>query len=113
MVPCVRFLPTVTIVPSPGGVVILSALAYCAEMVNHDLTVTSGSDGDHSGPDDPHYKGDAYDIRIHDLPDQSTKDKVLKFLTSYLGVRFYAFIEAPGTDNEHIHCQVAKGVPYP
>lgn len=98
---------------APGGFRILNVLDNVSHDMNLDLVITSGTDGEHSGPDDPHHRGEAYDIRCHDLPD---KDKVLERLISYLesfGDRFFAFIEAPGTENEHIHIQVKKGTVYP
>jgi hypothetical protein len=95
---------------APGGFEILSALTMAAGTAGHDLTITSACDGEHSGPDDPHHRGEAYDIRTHDLPD---KTAVLEDIIQLLGARFYAFLEDPDTDNEHIHAQVAKGTTYP
>jgi hypothetical protein len=34
-------------------------------------------------------------------------------LQARLGPKFYVFLEAEGTDNEHGHCQVKKGCVYP
>lgn len=88
----------------------LSAIFAVAQLISHDITITSACDGEHSGPDDPHHRGEAYDIRTHDLPD---KQAALAKLRDYLGARFYAFIEDETEDNEHIHMQVAKGTVYP
>jgi hypothetical protein len=98
---------------APGGFVILSAIQQCAERLALDLVITSACDGEHSGPADPHHRGEAYDIRTHNFtPDQ--KSGVLANLMSTLGWdRFYGFLESPGTDNEHIHVQVKKGTTYP
>jgi hypothetical protein len=96
---------------APGGFRILSALDVVAEPLTYDLEITSACDGVHSGPDDPHHSGNAYDIRTHDLPD---KQETLKSIQFELGdVHFYAFIEAGGTSNEHIHIQVKKGTVFP
>lgn len=95
---------------APGGFRILAALDLMARLADEDLTITSATDGEHSGPDDPHHRGEAYDIRTHDLQD---KERTLSVLEGMLGTAFYAFIEDPGTPNEHIHCQVAKGTTYP
>jgi hypothetical protein len=96
---------------APGGFHILAAVEYAAGFLRHDLTITSACDGEHSGPDDPHHKGEAYDIRTHDLPD---KQLALDTLVRFLGdTRFYTFLEDEGTDNEHIHSQVRKGLIYP
>jgi hypothetical protein len=98
---------------APAGFRILAAIEISASMMLTDLTITSACDGEHSGPDDPHHRGEAYDVRSHDLPD-GVKEKVLKTIMGILGFeRFYGFIEAPGTDNEHFHIQVKKGTTYP
>lgn len=96
---------------APGGFRILEAISKVAGDCGHDLTITSACDGEHSGPDDPHHHGLAYDIRTHDLPDPAL---ILQSIQTELGTDlFYSFIEAPGTDNEHIHIQVKKGTIYP
>ena len=106
---------------APGGFCILSAIEQTAkkvllsdagEPISQDLEITSGTDGEHSGPNDPHKRGEAYDVRSHDLG--ALKEKVIANITGILGWdHFYAFIEAPGTPNEHFHIQVKKGTVYP
>jgi len=91
---------------APGGFFILQALKKTSRNLDIDLTITSGTDGVHSGPDDPHYHGEAYDIRSHDIPDN--KKQVIYMLNMTLGNKFYAFLEDPDQSNEHIHVQVAK-----
>ena len=98
---------------APGGFAILSAIYQAAVKVGVDLTITSGSDAEHSGPNDPHHSGQAYDVRTHDLT-QDQKGCVLNWIMMVLGwERFYGFIESPNTDVEHIHVQVKKGTSYP
>jgi hypothetical protein len=98
---------------SPGGFRILSALDQTTAKLGCDLVITSACDGAHSGPDDPHHRGEAYDVRSHDLA-ADLKDKVLAQVMSVLGWdHFYGFLEAPGTPNEHFHFQVKKGTTYP
>ena len=96
-----------------GGFRILSALEQTAMKLGLDLVITSACDGAHSGLNDPHHRGEAYDVRSHDFtPEQ--KDKLLAEIMAILGwVYFYGFLESPGTDNEHFHFQVAKGKVYP
>lgn len=98
---------------APGGFRILSAIDQAARRLDCDLVITSACDGEHSGPDDPHHRGEAYDVRSHDFsPEQ--KDRILAQAMNYLGWdHFYGFLEAPGTDNEHFHFQVKKGTSYP
>ncbi|SRR5258706_13135714 len=98
---------------APGGFRILSAIDQTAQKLDCDLIITSACDGTHSGPDDPHHRGEAYDVRSHDLSTEQ-KDRVLAQIMTILGWdHFYGFLEAPGTDNEHFHVQVKKGTVYP
>jgi len=120
MIYCVRVKPTVLftrVMPdgeirnlAPGGIALLSALDLTAKEIKHDLTVTAALDGNHSGPDDPHLHGNALDVRTHDL---DNPQHAVETLIVQLGPLFYAFLEDPDTDNEHIHCQVRKGTVYP
>jgi hypothetical protein len=111
MIYCVRVKPGVQFTTiAPGGFVLLGALDLTAKQIEHDLTITSACDGLHSGPDDPHHRGEAYDVRTHDLPNP---EHAVETLIVQLGPLFFAFLEDAGTDNEHIHCQVRKGTVYP
>lgn len=94
----------------PGSVRLLAAIDHASRIA--DLTITSACDGQHSGPNDPHHRGEAYDVRTHDLSEDD-KNHVLAVIKEFLGDRFFAFLEAEGTDNEHIHCQVRKGTTFP
>ena len=76
--------------------------------------ITSAADGAHSGPADPHHTGEAFDLRTRDL---SAAQKSLLLHDLQAGLyrdprQFYAFLEAPETPNEHIHCQRRNGVTY-
>jgi hypothetical protein len=113
MIYCVRVKPGVEFTTiAPGGFELLSAIALTAKEIDHDLTITSACDGLHSGPDDPHHRGEAYDIRTHDLP---SPQHALETLKVQLGPLFYAFLEDPDDrdGNIHIHAQVAKNTVYP
>ena len=96
-----------------AGFRILSAIDQTAAKLGIDLVITSACDGTHSGANDPHYRGEAYDVRSHDLEPEE-KDKVLAYVMSLLAwEHFYGFLENPGEDNEHLHWQVKKGTLYP
>lgn len=95
-----------------GGFRILSALDQTTQQLTMDLMITSGCDGEHSGPNDPHHRGEAYDWRSHDF-NAEEKLRILQCVTEILGDRFYVFLESPGTPNEHFHGQVRKGTTYP
>lgn len=95
---------------APGGFRMLAAIEHAAQIA--DLTITSACDGQHSGPNDPHHRGEAYDVRTHDLS-EADKNSVLKAIQDFLGDRFFAFLEAANTPNEHIHVQVRKGTVFP
>jgi hypothetical protein len=92
---------------APSGAMILQTIKSCAKFHSCDLTITSGTDGKHSGENDPHHRGEAYDIRSHDL---LQKDSVLEYISQQLGSNFYAFIEDRDKLNEHIHIQIRKGL---
>lgn len=90
---------------------LLAAFLGAAQDIGHDVTISSACDGTHSGPNDPHHEGKAYDVRTHDIPD---KDLLLAQIERRLDAAyFYVFIEDAGTENEHIHGQVKKGTTYP
>ena len=55
---------------APGGFRILAGLDNVCRTVPFDLVITSACDGEHSGPADPHHRGEAFDVRSHDLPDK-------------------------------------------
>ena len=99
---------------APAGARILEVVKRLVASYPFDATITSARDGVHSGPGDPHHKGEAFDLRTHGLTDDQ-KALLLADLreTLYKTPRkFYAFLEAPGTPNEHIHCQRRKGETY-
>jgi hypothetical protein len=96
---------------APAGFQILWALQEIARDGNQDLTITSACDGLHSGVDDPHHRGEAYDLRCHDFPDPAL---LLQDVQHVLGTgTFFSFIEDEGTPEEHIHIQLRKGMSYP
>lgn len=99
---------------APAGARILEVLKALVAGYDFDLTITSARDGAHSGPSDPHHFGEAFDIRSQDLPGVQ-KARVLADLQAALyrvDRRFYAFLEDPGTPNEHIHAQRRSGQSY-
>jgi hypothetical protein len=97
---------------APSGYLILDALKKASKALGHDLTITSGTDGTHSGPTDPHPLGKAYDVRSQDL-DASLKPRVVEAMKAELGTdHFYGFLEAPGAPNEHFHFQQARGTAF-
>ena len=98
---------------APAGFRILSALDQTATKLDVDLIITSACDGQHSGPEDPHKKGEAYDVRSQGF----TADEKDDILTEVMGIlgweHFFGFLEAPDTDDEHFHIQRKKGTVYP
>lgn len=112
MIPCIRIKDGVSFATiSPAGFRIFSALEEVAARIGHDLTITSACDGEHSGVDDPHHRGEAYDVRSHDLPDKLAALNYLKMILSE--AKFYAFLEDETEENEHIHVQLRHGIMYP
>lgn len=97
---------------APAGFAILAALKRASVALAVDLTITSACDGEHSGPTDPHKLGEAYDVRSHDL-DPALRPQVLDAVMRELGFeRFFGFLEAAGTSNEHFHFQRAKSTTF-
>lgn len=116
---------------SPAGFRMLGAIERAARALAIELVITSACDGDHSGPGDPHHDGEAYDLRTRALTDiqkdtlcfeiiRGCSDDVPALPLPIYGVprsqassTFFAFVEAAGTPNEHIHVQLRKGRNYP
>lgn len=78
-----------------------------------ELVITSACDGTHSGPEDPHHKGHALDIRSHSFPSSESKAAFVKALQWQLGPSYYVFLESPDQTNEHFHLQLKKGLTSP
>lgn len=97
---------------APAGFAILEAIKIVSAETGIDLVITSGTDGTHSGPDDPHKTGEAYDVRTHDLTPMQ-KNYVFDTLKMYLDEDdFYGTIEDLGGTNEHMHWQRKKGTKF-
>ena len=112
---------------APAGFRLLGSIDRVLRTKPYDLWLTSGTDGTHSGPADPHKLGEAYDLGNHAVSldehrlfvhalirDLMEADDTL-FVTSggWATNHFFAFVEDPGTPNQHIHCQRRKGTVYP
>lgn len=126
---CLRVKPGVLFTwIAPGGFRILGALDQTALSLGLELTITSACDGEHSGPDDPHHRGEAFDVRVHDLEPEEIQ-RVLTMVMDDLSLSvhdgplrssgglatqcFFGFLEDPGSDNMHLHFQTRRGVAYP
>jgi hypothetical protein len=96
---------------APAGARILDVLKRIVSGYSFDVTITSGRDGEHSGPADPHHKGEAFDLRSKDLT-LVQKRQLVEDLSTGLGKRFFAFVEQPRTPNEHIHVQRKRATVY-
>lgn len=107
----IKVKPGVTFGYAPAGFRILESLKKASKVMLMDFTITSGSDGVHSGPLDPHKTFEAYDIRTKDLTSLK-KNELLLRLKADLGPRFYVFLESAGTANEHIHAQRRQNTTY-
>ena len=105
----------VTFAPlAPAGAQILSKLKQVVDRYDFDVTITSGNDGTHSGPKDPHHSGEAFDLRTNTLA-KAQKQALLDDLKAALykpDRRFYVLLERPGKPGEHIHVQRRAGTTY-
>lgn len=120
-----RFRSTVQLtVIAPGGAALLAAFVLAAKKLEQDFIVTSGTDGEHTGPLDPHKRGEAYDghskdfnnkVAVIQLILQLADDSCSPFPTSggWATTYFFGWLEDAGTENEHFHFQVRHGVEYP
>lgn len=100
---------------APAGARILDVLKTLAPTYDFDITITSARDGVHSGPDDPHHAGEAFDVRSNGLTALQVAallQDVQRLLYSSTPRRFYAFYEAAGTPNAHLHMQRRAGTSY-
>lgn len=96
---------------APAGYCILAALRNTAPFLMGDVMITSACEGEHSGPNDPHHLGEAYDVRSRGLSASEQAQllfSVQKFLERQWPGKFYGFLEAEGTNNEHFHFQRRK-----
>lgn len=111
-----------------AGGALLYALAMVAQGLKQDITITSGTDGEHSGPTDPHKLGEAYDVRSKDLTAISPNGLILAVLEKlktgpydyptptsggFATSHFFGFLESPDTPNTHIHFQRRKNTTFP
>lgn len=103
--------PGVTWVYAPAVFRILDALKRVSASLKLNLTVTSAADGQHSGPSDPHYTGEALDVRSHDFT-HVQQQAVLAALQADLGPAFTMFLESATTPNSHFHCQRRLGTTF-
>lgn len=100
---------------APAGARILGVLKQLAPDYDFDITITSARDGVHSGPADPHHSGEAFDVRSQGLSALQIArllHDVQVGLYNSTPRRFYAFYEAAGTPNAHLHIQRRAGSSY-
>lgn len=76
------------------------------------LVITSINDGNHS-PNSRHYTDEAIDVRSRNFPSEESKQLFRQELELFLGGKFRVLYENAGTDNEHFHIQVRKGMRFP
>ena len=98
---------------APAGFRILAVVTSVADKLTHDLRITSACDGPHSGPNDPHHRGEAYDVGSKELGEEEKPLILQSFQDRLEADHFYCFLESPDTDNEHFHLQIKKGTTYP
>lgn len=88
---------------------ILWALSVAAEVWETfgapELIVTSLNDGAHR-QGSFHYKGEAADLRTHNLPNSSARRNARDLLAGHLGKDFDVILEDLGGPNEHVHLEL-------
>lgn len=114
--------------PTSAGTRILGALDRAAPVCRTDLEVTSGTDGAHSGPNDPHKRGVAFDVSVQGFS-PALVVQVKTYLEQVLGSLFTVLYECPTSPTEpqlariasvnpeatgpHFHIQPRKGTTWP
>lgn len=111
---------------SPAGFRIIAALWLTSKQLGRDLVITSGTDGAHSGTDDPHHMGSAFDVRTYDIADkpgllhtlmgnlcEDSQDSMQAQDGGYVTRYFFGWIENAGQENEHLHVQKRRNLNYP
>ena len=123
----IRFSDGVKLLATPATARLLWALDSIAQELDIDLTVTSAAENQGRLPTDPHMTGEALDIRVKDLPDETilkVYDRAVKLLpvlvwtvlfegptphkNPYLARVQYVNAKATGY---HFHIQRRKGQP--
>lgn len=111
---------------APAGFRLLSTIDRLPGLLNKDVLVTCGTEA--HPPEDPHSKGEAYDIGVLDMSSHEIQTMLDQF--EAMGPRFYAQYELPLTSyadptihgnvihsaqatGPHIHAQRARGTEYP
>lgn len=74
-----------------------------------ELMITSVNDSTHM-ENSKHYIDKALDLRSHNFKDSIIKHQFVGRLQFELGDKFTVLLEDEGTDNEHFHIQVRKGL---
>lgn len=110
---------------APGGFRLLGAIDDACQILNLDLTITSGTDSHTTGR---HPLGEAYDVSTKGLKAHEIR-QVVETLRHKLGPQFGVFYEVRSSSGDpllipitlinvgasapHIHLQVAKGTSFP
>ena len=118
----------------PAGLRIICEAVNIAKDLPYNVGVTSGTDGQHSGPPDPHHRGEAIDFMTRNMPTMGDKYAFASAMifrlvdgtsdtpfrvngkddsAGWACARWFAFVEDPGLPNEHIHVQLRQGCVYP
>ncbi len=114
--------------PTSAGTRILGVLDRAASVCRTNLEVASGTDGAHSGPDDPHKRGLAFDVSVANLSTLLIV-QLKTYLEQVLGPAFTVLFECPTRPVEpqltaiawvnpdatgrHFHIQPKKGTLWP
>lgn len=111
---------------APAGFRLIGVLDKIVRAQPFDLTITEGT-GAHP-PNDPHTKGQALDVRTHNLTDEQKRfvlqsvllelaesplDQPLPVSIGFATMQFYGQLEHPGQPNEHLHFQQRNGALFP
>lgn len=123
--------PVSSVPLKPAGLRIICEACNIVKDLPWDVGITSGTEGQHSGPTDPHPRGEAIDFMTHNFRTMEEKYSFASSLAirlndglatrvnghddvdGWAGAKFFVFVEHPGQPKEHVHAQVRKGCQYP
>lgn len=91
-------------------IIIVDAFQDAVEDNSFRPIITSANDFSGHASNSAHYVGAAVDLRIKDIGNLNTRENLVKVVKMRLDDRFTILHEDIGSENEHLHVQLRRGV---
>lgn len=91
-------------------IIIVDAFQDAVEDNSFRPIITSANDFSGHASNSAHYVGAAVDLRIKDIGSLNTRENLVKVVKMRLDDRFTILHEDIGSENEHLHVQLRRGV---